>query len=405
VPQFSWTDDTHAAGGIAVAGVVWTNNVPEPTKVDATFDKVGINVLDPPVLPAEFTDSDFANWGVSPLGLPGNLNWSVLDASILDGNLVPRETPEPWGPAIIDTSNGSLHLQSTNPVPLADPAVYPAGDKGVFPVENFGFINALWNPSLSIPVADATVTTKVRVDSDSQQAVILRLDGLSGYTFTASGSTDEFILARFVDGDMNRVEIADGMEFQNGEEWWMEASANGDQLSMYAWPEGGERPNEPLIQWTDDTHLGGSISLTGNIWTNNVDEPTKVNVTFDDVSITGATPFLFCAPLNELAGDLDGSGTVGFSDFLLLADNFGEQVATYSQGDIDCNGSVEFADFLKLSENFGKSLGSPSAAAVPEPTGFGLISIAMVIGLCSRRRNLDCKRQRTALEVTTVSAN
>lgn len=92
-----------------------------------------------------------------------------------------------------------------------------------------------------------------------------------------------------------------------------------------------------------------------------------------------------CTPANALAGDLDGNGTVEFADFLVLAENFGQQVSAYSDGDVDCNGTVQFADFLTLAENFGKSVGA-QAAAVPEPSGWALLGLGIIGVLTARRR-------------------
>jgi hypothetical protein len=63
-----------------------------------------------------------------------------------------------------------------------------------------------------------------------------------------------------------------------------------------------------------------------------------------------------------LPGDIDGDGTVAFPDFVILADNFNEQVDPGTNGDIDGSGTVDFADFVILADNFGKS--SPAAASV-----------------------------------------
>ena len=57
--------------------------------------------------------------------------------------------------------------------------------------------------------------------------------------------------------------------------------------------------------------------------------------------------------VDQLLGDIDDDGTVGFSDFLILSGDFGTQ-ATAS--DLDCDGEVSFADFLILSANFGRSI-------------------------------------------------
>jgi len=54
-------------------------------------------------------------------------------------------------------------------------------------------------------------------------------------------------------------------------------------------------------------------------------------------------------------GDVDGNDRVEFADFLVLANNFGQQVdRAFADGDFDDNGFVEFADFLLLANNFGQ---------------------------------------------------
>lgn len=68
------------------------------------------------------------------------------------------------------------------------------------------------------------------------------------------------------------------------------------------------------------------------------------------------TPGVASFPIDELLADLDGSGDVGFADFLLLSANFGKQEAAYEQGDINGDRIVSFADFLILSTEFGKRL-------------------------------------------------
>ena len=82
---------------------------------------------------------------------------------------------------------------------------------------------------------------------------------------------------------------------------------------------------------------------------------------------------------NPLPGDIDGDGTVAFTDFLILSANFDMDVDKYTSGDFDGNGKVEFSDFLKLSENFGQA--SAVAAPVPEPSSV----LLLIIGLASCR--------------------
>jgi hypothetical protein len=85
-----------------------------------------------------------------------------------------------------------------------------------------------------------------------------------------------------------------------------------------------------------------------------------------------------------IPGDIDGDGSVGFPDFLILSDSFGQMVDPGTMGDIDGDGSVAFPDFLVLSSNFGQTTG---AAAVPEPSSLSLLGISMLlVGLFRRRR-------------------
>lgn len=56
---------------------------------------------------------------------------------------------------------------------------------------------------------------------------------------------------------------------------------------------------------------------------------------------------------NSLAGDLDGNGTVEFSDFLQLAEALGG--TNVVQADVDRDGGVTLEDFFLLKSNFGKS--------------------------------------------------
>ena len=92
-----------------------------------------------------------------------------------------------------------------------------------------------------------------------------------------------------------------------------------------------------------------------------------------------------CMPVNDLLGDLDGSGDVAFADFLVLSSNFGSATTNYEDGDIDCSGDVAFADFLTLSQNFGATLGA-EAQSVPEPSGFAFVLPAMFLLAWRKRR-------------------
>ncbi len=58
----------------------------------------------------------------------------------------------------------------------------------------------------------------------------------------------------------------------------------------------------------------------------------------------------------RLLSDLDSDGTVGFSDYLVLASNFGESDASREQGDLNGDGTVDLSDFIVLARQFGGGL-------------------------------------------------
>jgi subtilisin-like proprotein convertase family protein len=63
-----------------------------------------------------------------------------------------------------------------------------------------------------------------------------------------------------------------------------------------------------------------------------------------------------------MPGDANEDGTVNFADFVVLANNFGNETAWGpAAGDFNADGLVNFADFVVLANNFGQS--APLAAA------------------------------------------
>ena len=80
------------------------------------------------------------------------------------------------------------------------------------------------------------------------------------------------------------------------------------------------------------------------------------------------------AHLPGIPGDIDGDGTISFSDFLILSANFGMRVDVGTRGDIDGDGEAGFPDLLVLSANFGRSGG----ATVPEPSAVLLLLLGVL---------------------------
>jgi hypothetical protein len=102
-----------------------------------------------------------------------------------------------------------------------------------------------------------------------------------------------------------------------------------------------------------------------------------VSVRGDSVGVDGLKP-----------GDADRNGTVGASDFNLLA-NFYEKAtgAVWGEGDFDSSGSVGAADFNLLANFYEQSTPSPAIAAIPEPASAALLLSAAIGTLFVRRRS------------------
>ena len=67
--------------------------------------------------------------------------------------------------------------------------------------------------------------------------------------------------------------------------------------------------------------------------------------------------------------DIDGDGTVGIRDFLILSRDFGETTFEFGSGaDIDGDGTVGTRDFTILSANFGAKVVDTERIRVLEPT-------------------------------------
>ena len=153
-----------------------------------------------------------------------------------------------------------------------------------------------------------------------------------------------------------------------------------------------EPEEEATIEFAtvDNSNGQGVVDLTGDvamvfrdIFSSVSNDPFLSFGIFDNLIIS-SLPDDACDPNSQ--GDLDGNGTVEFTDFLILSGSFGNEVADHTQGDIDCNGTVEFADFLVLSGNFGQS--TAGAQSVPEPRGFLLLGVSCLLLGAQRRRRL-----------------
>ena len=79
--------------------------------------------------------------------------------------------------------------------------------------------------------------------------------------------------------------------------------------------------------------------------------PASGQTDADDVDNTASLSFTI---VSGLLGDINKDGVVAFSDFLILASNFGKTEVTEEEGDLNGDGEIALDDFLILSENFGR---------------------------------------------------
>lgn len=198
-------------------------------------------------------------------------NWVTLDTN--EG--------QPWGPGIFDTTSGALNMRTTGEVPILRP----------YSVLTSGFMAGIWGPSIQDPTAfaDGSVRMKFRADSDADPSILLRGDAstFTAYDFAAGGGN--FAIQLFVGGEGSRLATLSGVEFNQGEDWWMEAAVIGEQLSMKVWKDGMPEPAMPQLVATDATLTEGAFGIGVGLGVEDI-RPTFVDASFDDISFTVPEP-------------------------------------------------------------------------------------------------------------------
>jgi autotransporter-associated beta strand protein len=104
-------------------------------------------------------------------------------------------------------------------------------------------------------------------------------------------------------------------------------------------------------------------------------------------------------------GDANDDGTVNFSDFIILSQNFGQN-GTWNQANFTGASVVDFNDFVVLSQNFGNTIGANAltvsdeeialfqsasqsflaGAGIPEPTSLAMLGLGAAALLTRRRK-------------------
>ena len=144
-----------------------------------------------------------------------------------------------------------------------------------------------------------------------------------------------------------------------------------------------------LWQWDEANIISNGVNLRGlrgGYWdsnSNSLESSYRIggNPTEDGLDIG------FRVASIPKFGDANGDGTVDINDLTIVLANFGQTGMTWSQGEFTGSGTVDINDLTIVLANYNTSVGS-SLSAVPEPSCFVLLSIAVIslLALASRKR-------------------
>ena len=180
-------------------------------------------------------------------------NWFPVDTNI---DLVSGE-PKAWGPGIFEVTPNTVRMAATEIVP----------EYGG-PLDS-GFMAYAYAPSTADShFANGTYRAKVRTEDEVVVSMNIRgnLADFTAYSITASARFGDVAIGRAnPDGSITALASIPDAGFKPQEDWWLEASAIGDRLSLKAWQDGTVEPTEPQIVVQDDVYTTGLFSL-GPAW-------------------------------------------------------------------------------------------------------------------------------------------
>ncbi|MGI9429180.1 MAG: hypothetical protein ACR2NM_11025, partial [Bythopirellula sp.] len=227
-----------------------------------------------------------------------------------------------------------------------------------------------WDNSLVDPqFANGFLRAKVRADTaGSLPWLYMGWSGLEEegvYVFLGDSIRNSFHIEFELPGEPYQVFRMDDptIDFDVGEEWYIEGGVVGDQITMKVWEVGDPEPTAPQLTITDSTLSTGQFGVGTNIHFNAI--PGFLNVTFDDIWFTPA-----------LAGDFNGNDVVNGADF--LAWQRGESPNPLSQSDL-AYWEANYGDAIPL---------TATSTAIPEPTAALLLVFGVVTAACWRRRGI-----------------
>jgi protocatechuate 3,4-dioxygenase beta subunit len=191
--------------------------------------------------------------------------WSIIDTTI----------GEPWGPGTFDASSGAYHFEGGG---LAQ----AGGDSG---------LAIVWDESSDPTFRDGFVRAKVRSETLGGTAgILLRYSPDNLYAFFGTTANNgipgngAFLYNKGVNGRQAEWrQLPGNFRFGVNEDWYIEAGAVGNQLSMKVWRVGEPEPESPQLTLTDSAHGTGQFGVYSNIHASPFPGPARVSATFDDI--------------------------------------------------------------------------------------------------------------------------
>jgi PKD repeat protein len=192
-----------------------------------------------------------------------------------------------FGPAVFDLSAGAYRISSTGAVPPGIQAV----------------VTSAWGPSAGPEFQDGYVRVRVKLNSAYNSAAVkLRTslpDGNGGYYFFANTWCNCFGIQKCVGNDCPLLGFAGPSVFP-GEEWFLEAGAVGDTISLKVWRVGAPEPDEPQVAVPDQSFGSGGFLLLAVTFEQ--PQPVPLDLEFDDVYFRSAKPLEPCFVMESPAG-------------------------------------------------------------------------------------------------------
>jgi protocatechuate 3,4-dioxygenase beta subunit len=182
---------------------------------------------------------------------------------------------QPYGPGTYDASSGAFHLEGGGLVQEGDISILAAlWDESSDPIFSDGFVRA----KVRCEALGGTVEIALRVSANPE----------TGYNFYSFFGTTAFGGRFFYNKIVNNqtVEIQKlpaNFSFGVDEDWYIEAGAVGDQVSMKVWRVGDPEPEFPQLAFIDGTLRTGQFGIISNILVYPSPESTRVSGTFDDI--------------------------------------------------------------------------------------------------------------------------